>query len=90
MTRTDILPAFDAALQPIGYALAAELLATPSTHPHYPAQPAETDLFGWELMSSCRLGASTTVQGVEAPRGEAKDLGDRGADQPGDAHGEPA
>ena len=62
-TRAEILPAFDAALQPIGYALAAELLSTPSTPTHMPALPVEPDLFGWELMFSCRPGAPTTVNG---------------------------
>jgi hypothetical protein len=46
MISTDIRPAFDADLQPIGFALAAELLANSAPRPALPAGP---DLFGWEL-----------------------------------------
>ena len=61
MTRTEISPAFDPALQPIGYALASELLGDGMTIevPPAPAVPvahsappdmlsAPPDLFGWE------------------------------------------
>jgi hypothetical protein len=56
MRSTEVLPAFDAALQPIGYALAAELLAGPASLPVRPAHPsgspAVLDLFGWELAAA--------------------------------------
>ena len=54
MTRTEIRPAFDPALQPIGYALASELLAEDMTIEVPPARAvpvalsAPPDLFGWE------------------------------------------
>ena len=54
MTRTEIPPAFDPTLHPIGYALASELLAKGMTIdvPPAPAVPAALptppDLFGWE------------------------------------------
>ena len=54
MTRTEIRPAFDPALHPIGYALASELLAE-GTIVDVPPTPAAVlavseplDLFGWE------------------------------------------
>jgi hypothetical protein len=46
MTTTEIQPAFDADLQPIGYALAAELVSTYASRLALPSGP---DLFGWEL-----------------------------------------
>ena len=61
MTRTEISPAFDPPLQPIGYALASELLADGMTIELPPAPAvsvahsarldlfsAPPDLFGWE------------------------------------------
>jgi hypothetical protein len=54
MIRTEIRPAFDPALQPIGYALASELLAAGMTFEVSPvravpvALSAPPDLFGWE------------------------------------------
>jgi hypothetical protein len=62
MTRSEISPAFDPALQPIGHALASELLAEGTTIEVPPATTvpvalsappdllsAPPDLFGWEL-----------------------------------------
>jgi hypothetical protein len=46
MTTTEIQPTFDADLQPIGYALAAELVGTDAS---WVTPPSEPDLFGWEL-----------------------------------------
>ena len=46
MTTTEIQPVFDADLQPIGYALAAELVDTGASWAPLPSGP---DLFGWEL-----------------------------------------
>lgn len=57
MTRTEIRPAFDPALQPIGYALASELLAEDMTIEVPPARAvpiagcAPPDLFGWERVT---------------------------------------
>jgi hypothetical protein len=51
MTRTEIRPAFDPTLQPIGYALASELLVEGKTievPPAHAALCAPPDLFGWE------------------------------------------
>ena len=45
MTTIEIQPAFDADLQPIGYALAAELVGTDASWVSLPSGP---DLFGWE------------------------------------------
>jgi hypothetical protein len=52
MTTTEIQPAFDAELQPIGYALAAELLGPDASRPALPSGP---DLFGWELALPARV-----------------------------------
>ena len=61
MTRTEIRPAFDPALHPIGYALASELLAE-GTIVDVPPMPAALlalsappDLFGWERDAPRRL-----------------------------------
>jgi len=51
MTTTEIHPAFDPTLQPIGYALAAELL---TLAPPLAELPAAADLFGWELADTAR------------------------------------
>jgi hypothetical protein len=49
MIRTEIRPAFDPALHPIGHALASELLAAGMTFEVSPvALSAPPDLFGWE------------------------------------------
>jgi hypothetical protein len=54
MTRTEIRPAFDPTLHPIGYALASELLAEGLAIEVHPALAvpvalsAPSDLFGWE------------------------------------------
>jgi hypothetical protein len=47
MTTIEIRPEFDPTLQPIGYALAAELLTDA-----VPELPIGPDLFGWELDAS--------------------------------------
>jgi hypothetical protein len=62
MTRSEISPAFDPALQPIGHALASELLAEGMTIDVPPATTvpvalsappdllsAQPEVFGWEL-----------------------------------------
>jgi hypothetical protein len=54
MTTTEIQPAFDADLQPIGYALAAELVSTYASRLALPSGP---DLFGWELAPQAHDGA---------------------------------
>jgi hypothetical protein len=54
MTTTEIQPAFDADLQPIGYALAAELVGTYASRLALRAGP---DLFGWELAPQADDGA---------------------------------
>jgi hypothetical protein len=54
MTTTEIQPAFDADLQPIGYALAAELMSTYASRLALPSGP---DLFGWELAPQAHDGA---------------------------------
>ena len=46
MTTTEIQPAFDADLQPIGYTLAAQFVGTDMSRVILPSGP---DLFGWEL-----------------------------------------
>jgi len=54
MTTTEIQPAFDADLQPIGYALAGELVGTEPSRVTLPSGP---DLFGWELAPQAHDGA---------------------------------
>jgi len=54
MTTIEIQPAFDPALQPIGYALAAELLTCAPPAAELPAAP---DLFGWELAATADITA---------------------------------
>jgi len=56
MTTTEIRPAFDADLQPIGYALAAELVGTACRV----TLPPGPDLFGWELAPQAHDGAILT------------------------------
>jgi hypothetical protein len=56
MTTTEIQPAFDADLQPIGYALAAELVGTACRV----TLPSGPDLFGWELAPRAHHGAVLT------------------------------
>jgi hypothetical protein len=57
MTTTEIQPAFDADLQPIGYALAGELVGTEPSRVTLPSGP---DLFGWELAPRAHDGAVLT------------------------------
>jgi hypothetical protein len=57
MTTTEIQPAFDADLQPIGYALAGELVGTDLSRVALPSGP---DLFGWELAPRAHDGAVLT------------------------------
>lgn len=58
MTTIEIQPAFDPAFQPIGYALAAELLTLTPSPPDLPVGP---DLFGWELAAAAHPTTSTAV-----------------------------
>jgi len=58
MTTIKIQPAFDPTLQPIGYALAAELLILDPTGPELAAGP---DLFGWELAAAAHTTETTAI-----------------------------
>jgi hypothetical protein len=55
MSGNEIIPAFDPALQPIGYALASEMLASDDAPDlrglgvPVPDRPPVRDMFGWEL-----------------------------------------
>jgi hypothetical protein len=59
MTSSELIPAFDPALQPIGYALATEILSGRPDRPRpdelgvppLTPRPAPRALFGWELDS---------------------------------------
>jgi hypothetical protein len=63
MTITEIQPAFDGDLQPMGYALAAELVGMHGSRLTLPSGP---DLFGWELAPQAHDGAIPT--GLAADR----------------------
>jgi hypothetical protein len=58
MTTIKIQPAFDPTLQPIGYALAAELLTLAPPGPELAAGP---DLFGWELPAAAHTTETTAI-----------------------------
>jgi len=72
MTTTHIQPAFDADLQPIGYALAAELLGTGVSRSALPSGP---DLFGWELAASAHDGAIPTGPAADRAANHARRSG---------------
>ena len=72
MTTTEIQPAFDAELQPIGYALAAELLGVGASGLTLPLGP---DLFGWELASPVHEGVSPTGPAADRATSHARRSG---------------
>jgi hypothetical protein len=72
MTTTEIQPAFDADLQPIGYALAAELVSTYASRLALPSGP---DLFGWELAPQAHDGAIPTGPAADWATARARGSG---------------
>jgi hypothetical protein len=72
MTTTEIQLAFDADLQPIGYALATELVGTDASRITLPAGP---DLIGWELAPQPHDGGIPTGSAADWATGHARRSG---------------
>lgn len=69
MTTIEIQPAFDPTLQPIGYALAAELL---TVAPPPGELAAGRDLFGWELAATAYTTRTAGRDAADARVGSAR------------------